>query len=412
MIGTVERRKQLTENLVFPVERKFVMQGIDEQFIDLDAEYLRLLGSERQVTALQLTAKVGSLTYQKILQDRLFYITPEVLEGWHEAINLVSSGDVQITLLLSPVLLKRLIQAGDDPQHIVSRFWEWCDRQNGSEMGRTESWFALRIVNYRTLWDFVGWSDIFLGQDFQEVTLNSIVQFLSFLQSNQSETLSPDKQQFLSEQASVIIDSLSEIKPKISPEYIDEFDLLNLLENLINSVNVILENLVKNLPEKSPISYTEKKQQSESLTDMVINWFEEEGIKWAKIPPKENILFFKIDGQTRGWICEAKVREEEQQVIFYSILVAKVPESKIPQVAEFICRANYGLCIGNFEMDFGDGEIRYKTSIDVEGGSLSRHQIHSLIYTNVETVERYFSGLMMVMEGHQFPPEAIRQIEP
>ncbi|WP_237766150.1 hypothetical protein [Arthrospira platensis] len=132
----------MTENLVFPVERKFVMQGIDEQFIDLDAEYLRLLGSERQVTALQLTAKVGSLTYQKILQDRLFYITPEVLEGWHEAINLVSSGDVQITLLLSPVLLKRLIQAGDDPQHIVSRFWEWCDRQNGSEMGRTESWFG------------------------------------------------------------------------------------------------------------------------------------------------------------------------------------------------------------------------------------------------------------------------------
>ncbi len=63
-------------------------------------------------------------------------------------------------------------------------------------------------------------------------------------------------------------------------------------------------------------------------------------------------------------------------------------------------------------MDFGDGEIRYKTSIDVEGGSLSRHQIHSLIYTNVEMVERYFSGLMMVMEGHQFPPEAIRQIEP
>jgi hypothetical protein len=29
------------------------------------------------------------------------------------------------------------------------------------------------------------------------------------------------------------------------------------------------------------------------------------------------------------------------------------------------------MIIGNFEMDFEDGEIRYKTSIDVEDDSLS-----------------------------------------
>ncbi len=171
------------------------MHGINEQLIDLDTESLHLLGSQRQVTALQLTAKVGSLTYQKILQYRLFYITPEVLEGWHEATNLVSSGDIQITLLLSPVLLKRLIQVGDDPQHIVSRFWEWCDRQNEAEMGRTESWFALRIVNYRTLWDFVG-GQIFFGPRFQEITLNSIVQFLSFCNPTNPKLCLPTNKNF------------------------------------------------------------------------------------------------------------------------------------------------------------------------------------------------------------------------
>jgi len=35
-------------------------------------------------------------------------------------------------------------------------------------------------------------------------------------------------------------------------------------------------------------------------------------------------------------------------------------------VNEFLTRANYGLNIGNFEMDFQDGEIRFKTAIDVE----------------------------------------------
>jgi len=38
---------------------------------------------------------------------------------------------------------------------------------------------------------------------------------------------------------------------------------------------------------------------------------------------------------------------------------------------KFLTRANYGMMIGNFEMDFTDGEIRYKTSIDVEGDKLS-----------------------------------------
>jgi len=48
-----------------------------------------------------------------------------------------------------------------------------------------------------------------------------------------------------------------------------------------------------------------------------------------------------------------------------------VISSKRGAVAEFINRANYGIIIGNFEMDFADGEIRYKTSIDVQGDKLT-----------------------------------------
>lgn len=48
-----------------------------------------------------------------------------------------------------------------------------------------------------------------------------------------------------------------------------------------------------------------------------------------------------------------------------------VPEDRRLALAEFLTRANYGLFIGNFEMDWQDGEVRYKTSIDVAGDRLS-----------------------------------------
>ena len=56
---------------------------------------------------------------------------------------------------------------------------------------------------------------------------------------------------------------------------------------------------------------------------------------------------------------------------------------------KFLIRANYGMMIGNFEMDFTDGEIHYKTSIDVEGDKLSSALIKRLVYANVMMMDEY-----------------------
>jgi len=95
----------------------------------------------------------------------------------------------------------------------------------------------------------------------------------------------------------------------------------------------------------------------------------------------------------------------------YSICPIRAPEDKRPAVAEFLTRANYGLLIGNFEMDFEDGEIRYKTSIDVEGDRLSPALLRQLTYANVVTMDRYLPGIMSVIYGNVTPVEAIAQIE-
>jgi hypothetical protein len=80
-------------------------------------------------------------------------------------------------------------------------------------------------------------------------------------------------------------------------------------------------------------------------------------------------------------------------------------------VAEFITRANYGLRIGNFELDFRDGEVRYKSSLDFEGETLTPGLVKFAIYPAVQTMDRYLPGLMGVIYGHKPRAEAIAEVE-
>jgi hypothetical protein len=76
-----------------------------------------------------------------------------------------------------------------------------------------------------------------------------------------------------------------------------------------------------------------------------------------------------------------------------------------------LTRANSGMIIGNFELDFADGEIRYKTSIDVKGDFLSFELIKQLVYANVMMMDEYLPGIMSVIDSDVEPKDAIAQIE-
>jgi hypothetical protein len=116
-------------------------------------------------------------------------------------------------------------------------------------------------------------------------------------------------------------------------------------------------------------------------------------------------------GQNGQTTCFARIMPELEQFLFYVIAPLKAPEDARPAVAEYITRANYGLRIGNFELDFADGEVRYKSSLDYEGEVLTPQLIKNAIYPAVQSMDRYLAGLMRVIYGNQPPAEAIAEIE-
>ena len=81
----------------------------------------------------------------------------------------------------------------------------------------------------------------------------------------------------------------------------------------------------------------------------------------------------------------------------YACLSARVEEKRRPIVGEFLHRANYGLRAGNFELDYKDGEIRYKYHVDLSDENLSDEIFNKALLLPVVMIRRYEGGLIAVM---------------
>jgi hypothetical protein len=62
-------------------------------------------------------------------------------------------------------------------------------------------------------------------------------------------------------------------------------------------------------------------------------------------------------------------------------------------------------------MDYADGEIRFKVSVDFEGGTLTPIMIRNMISYCAITVNRYYGSLMGVLFGNLDPAEAAMAAE-
>lgn len=107
----------------------------------------------------------------------------------------------------------------------------------------------------------------------------------------------------------------------------------------------------------------------------------------------------------------AHLRRAQQILVFYAASPQRVPADRRGAVAEYITRANYGLPMGNFEMDFADGEVRFRVSMDYEGTGLSPVQINNVVQPAVHLMDRYLPGLMEVAYGGKDATDAIAAIE-
>jgi hypothetical protein len=88
-----------------------------------------------------------------------------------------------------------------------------------------------------------------------------------------------------------------------------------------------------------------------------------------------------------------------------------VPEGCRPAIAETVTRANYGLKVGKFEMDFGDGELRFHASQLLPDDTLEDETIERLIGTTMAMLNMYLPAILSVIYGNELPKDAIGCVE-
>lgn len=103
------------------------------------------------------------------------------------------------------------------------------------------------------------------------------------------------------------------------------------------------------------------------------------------------------------------IQENAYLVLAYCPLSAD--KDNMAAVAEYLTRANYGLLRGNFEMDYRDGEVRYKCFVDCADTLISAAVVRGSIYAPVQMYRRYGSGLAEVMFGFSTPEDAVAKAE-
>ncbi|HLP91055.1 MAG TPA: hypothetical protein VK184_21035 [Nostocaceae cyanobacterium] len=351
----------------------------------------------------RLTFCVTPNIYQNIDTQALFNLKPEVRSPFSAGV-FDSSTDIQIEASLDPDLLPNLAEYTTDATQASAYLQRLNQEEPNHPLFSIYSWYGLEVkqkratgeTGYRTLWLYLQPSVIAQDGISNEQISQAITQFAQELTNSSISGFSEENITQTVEQITKVFEKatedISEITEKIIAEAVEE-------------LNDVFESLAEDIA-----TLTEEVDFNQSIFTTIVDFFTQE--KWRFIVvPEEMAIYMNIQGNNGQWYCSAKTREDPPQFVFYSISPILAPESKRLIISEFIARANYDVIIGNFELDFSNGEIRYKTSTNVENGNLSFTCIKDLVYTNIVMMDQYLPGIISIINGDVSAESAINQIE-
>lgn len=122
---------------------------------------------------------------------------------------------------------------------------------------------------------------------------------------------------------------------------------------------------------------------------------------------KNELFRLEIRGINSDFICFIIVDEEQESLLCNTHIKQKIPFAKRLEICNFMNRVNYELAIGNFEMDMDDGEIRFRTYLDLANSEPSREQLLNLIWNGAQTFDTYYPGIQKIVQDEYLAEEAV-----
>lgn len=126
---------------------------------------------------------------------------------------------------------------------------------------------------------------------------------------------------------------------------------------------------------------------------------------------EKHIIDFGMNIDCKLKSCKVFIKCSDRAISCYAICPLNADEDTRPVVAEYLTRANYGLNNGNFEMDYSDGEIRYKTYMLCSQHVPDIREVEVSVDLSFMMMKRYGNGLAKAIMGFGEPEKDIAEAE-
>jgi hypothetical protein len=356
-----------TENFYFNSE--LILYTPSKSLLPIHALTLSFCKENGILRECRISFEVSLELYRCIDKEALFNLKPELraslLNGDFEP-----ELNIEIHATLQPNLLSSLAEY-TKPSAAIAYLQSLYQEQPENPLFLSENWYALYVkqklesgeTGYCTFWSYVNPSTI-VQENLSSEQINEAM--VDFFQDWFDANLSGITQEYYCQTFEEITKSFEEF-----------------IDTTIKSIPETTYNISPKFPNVGNEAISRN-----TIFEQIAKFFTQDGWQYTKMKG-EPVLHLMFSGENAQWNCYAKAREKQQQMVFYSICPVKVPENKRLAMAEFITKINFGTIVGNFEMDFNNGEISCKTSIHVEGDRLSFALIKNLVYGNVSMMDEY-----------------------
>jgi hypothetical protein len=153
-------------------------------------------------------------------------------------------------------------------------------------------------------------------------------------------------------------------------------------------------------------------EESRSTLEIVRTGLDELGLRYELLPvqdenkPNDRLIQYGLNCQSVLCNFILAMKGDDNRFLVYATTPAFIPKKNRTEAALYLTYVNYGMTIGNFEMDLNDGEVRFKNTVDFQGSKLSVEMVKQMNGIPAAMVDRFFPGLMSVVYGGKEPKVA------
>jgi hypothetical protein len=137
-----------------------------------------------------------------------------------------------------------------------------------------------------------------------------------------------------------------------------------------------------------------------------------DGLKWKYHRSTDRpSLFSGFNGSDVLWDFNMVARQKSDGDFLLAVS-SFIPNKSRPErraaVAELLTRINWELSLGCFEMNYADGEIRFRTSMILPGADITDAIADHLVRSNLCIVDERMPQIMAVLYSDVIPEDALK----